>query len=363
MVQWRMPLLFQLVFCVYILLVTPWLPDTPRWLMRHESSPDRGLQVLSKLRNQPVDDHIVRSEADDILEAIRVEANEEGSWSDLFKDGGIAANKRFYLALGIQFMQQMSGINIVTYYAPTIFQSSLGMSPRMALEMGTYLQVFYLIASFVTWYTIDRVGRRKLLISCALGMCVVLVLEAVCVAVNNHASNVAAVVWVFAFEAFFTWGWMACVWVYPPEILPLKIRAKGAALAAAADFAGNFLVVEVTPVGVKNIGFGFYFIWAALNLINAVIVWLFYPETANLPLEKVDLLFTNDIAVGDMEHPKLPFYRKMQWKIVARAAIEEKKLRLRRNGLVEESSESSVEEGGGSTKSKGKDEMIERIDK
>ena len=51
----------------------------------------------------------------------------------------------------------------------------------------------------------------------------------------------------FAFEACFTWGWMATVWVYPPEILPLKIRAKGAALAAGADFLGNFLVVEVTP--------------------------------------------------------------------------------------------------------------------
>ena len=95
----------------------------------------------------------------------------------------------------------------MTYYAPTIFQSSLGMSGRESLEMGTYLQVFYFLASFVTWYTIDRVGRRKLFILCALGMCVVLVLESACVAVNNHASNIAAVVWVFAFEAFFTWGW------------------------------------------------------------------------------------------------------------------------------------------------------------
>ena len=112
-VQWRFPLLFQLVFCGYILLVTPWLPDTPRWLMRHESSPHRGEQVLSKLRNRPLDDPAVRQEADAILEAIKIEAKEEGSWTDLFRDGGIAANKRFYLALGIQFMQQMSGMAIL----------------------------------------------------------------------------------------------------------------------------------------------------------------------------------------------------------------------------------------------------------
>jgi len=110
-VQWRFPLLFQLVFAIYILALTPFLPDTPRWLMRHESTPDRGIVVLSKLRNRSVDDVTVQAEANEILEAIRIEAQEEGSWSDLFRSNGIAANKRFYLALGIQFMQQMSGMS------------------------------------------------------------------------------------------------------------------------------------------------------------------------------------------------------------------------------------------------------------
>lgn len=106
-IQWRFPLLFQLVFAAYILIVTPWLPDSPRWLMRHETSSDKGEQVLAKLRNRPMDDPSVRAEVKDILEAIEIESKEEGSWMDLFRDGGIRANKRFYLALGIQFMQQL----------------------------------------------------------------------------------------------------------------------------------------------------------------------------------------------------------------------------------------------------------------
>lgn len=129
----------------------------------------------------------------------------------------------------------LNRINIVTYYSPTLFQVNLGMSQRMALLMGCILQVWYIAASFVTWWTIDRVGRRKLLFSMAIGMCVVLILEAICVRINSRSSSIAAIIWVFAFEACFTWGWMACVWIYPPEILPLKIRAKGASLAAAAD--------------------------------------------------------------------------------------------------------------------------------
>jgi len=118
-VQWRFPLLFQLVFCGYILIVTPWLPDTPRWLMRHEASPVRGQEVLCKLRNKSMDDPAVRAESDGIMKAIEIESQEEGSWTDLFKDNGIAANKRFFLALGIQFMQQMSGIKYV--YITSLF--------------------------------------------------------------------------------------------------------------------------------------------------------------------------------------------------------------------------------------------------
>jgi hypothetical protein len=111
---------------------------------------------------------------------------------------------------------------------------------------------------------IDAVGRRRLYISMSLGTCVVLVCEAVTVAIVNQRSAIAAVFFIFAFEACFTWGkhlvrcltvspythqciilgWMATVWVFPAEILPLQVRSKGAALAAAADFLGNYLVSD-----------------------------------------------------------------------------------------------------------------------
>jgi len=221
-VQWRFPLLFQCVFCVYILVFASLCPDTPRWLLAHMKTPEEGLGVLARLRNLPESAPMVQQEKDNILAAIAIESQEEGGWGDLFKSNGIAAHKRFYLALGIQFMQQMTGINIVTYYAPTLYQTSLGMSPEEALFLGCWTQVFYVAASLVTWYTIDRVGRRKLFISMALGMCIVLVCEAICVGVGSHGAAIAAVFFIFMFQACFTWGWMATVWVYPPEVSNYK---------------------------------------------------------------------------------------------------------------------------------------------
>lgn len=122
-------------------------------------------------------------------------------------------------------------------------------------------------------------------------MCGVLIAEAACVAINNTPATIGAVVFLFMFEACFTsgrlssrvrWcsppnrttlGWMATVWTYPPDILLLKIGAKGAALAAAADFLGNFIVVEITPTGLQNIVYKLYIVFAVLNITNAAIVW------------------------------------------------------------------------------------------
>jgi hypothetical protein len=86
---------------------------------------------------------------------------------------------------------------------------------------------------------------------------------------------------------------MATLWIYPPEILPLKNRTKGASLAAVADFLGNFLVVKITPVSLKNIRYRTCIIFAIFNIANAIIVWCFYPKTAGQPLESIDHLFAD----------------------------------------------------------------------
>ncbi|KAH8659792.1 general substrate transporter [Xylariales sp. PMI_506] len=314
--QWRFPLLFQCIFAIYIVGMTAILPETPRWLIRHDGNEERGLIVLSKLRGKDISDSEVQREKNEILDAILLESKEEGAWTDLFRDGGIAAHKRFYLAMGIQFMEQISGINIVSYYAPTIFQESLGMDQERALFVGCFLQVFYFIVSFLTWYIIDKVGRRQLWIWNALAMAVILVLEAACVAIGNHASSIVAVILVFAFEACFAWGWMATVWIYPPEILPLKIRAKGSSLAAASDFLGNFLVVEITPPALNNIGWRTYIIFAVFNLVNAAIVWSLFPETAGQTLESMDRLFARE---WEDDTPKTSLLSKLQWSAVRKA--------------------------------------------
>lgn len=137
---------------------------------------------------------------------------------------------------------------------------------------------------------------------------------------------------------------MATVWIYPPEILPLKTRAKGASLAAAADFLGNFLVVEITPPALKNIGYKTYIIFAVLNIVNAIIVWSLYPETAGQTLESVDRLFVSDWEEETAVGGKVSIIRKAQWRVVRKASAMVRGGKLRRRNLS--SLETVVEEDG-----------------
>ncbi|KAB5585238.1 hypothetical protein GE09DRAFT_1233531 [Coniochaeta sp. 2T2.1] len=319
---WRVPVGVQCVFAGYVLGVGWWMPDTPRWLIG-SGKKATGRVVLARLRGLGVDDESVRAEVEGIEDAVRAETRSGGGWGDLVTDKGSMEDKRFHLAVGIQFMQQCTGINIVTYYAPSLYREMLGMGRERAILLGCWTQMWYIAASFVTWYTIDRVGRRKLLIGMALGMSLVLAGEALAIGAGKDKG------------------------AFAPVILPLSIRAKGSGLATAADFLGNYLVVQVTPVGIRKMGAWFFLVWAGFNLVNAVIVWLCYPETGGLTLEAVDSVFTREAEdSGSTEDAggHATGLQRLQWSRVrvAAAMVRESGAVARKRATVEGESEAGL---------------------
>lgn len=83
------------------------------------------------------------------------------------------------------------------------------------------------------------------------------------------------------------------MWCYPSEILPLKIRQRGSALSVVWQWLITFLVVEITPVGIANIGWKLYIVFCILNWASIAVVWFFYPETSGKTLESIDFLFAS----------------------------------------------------------------------
>jgi hypothetical protein len=111
------------------------------------------------------------------------------------------------------------------------------------------------------------------------------------------------------------------------------------------------LVVEITPPALHNIGYRTYIIFAVLNIANAVIIWLFYPETKSLPLEAVDMLFMEDREAVQEAKRETSFYRRLQWSVVARAALDIKRRKEGRRNTLSHLEENVPDSRNGSKKS------------
>ena len=294
---WRVPVILQCVFLLPMLGLLAVIPDTPRWYAAHGRSAD-ALDVLERLhRGRMADDEIQALHAT-IEKTVAYEAAlNAGSWRELFRRDEIRSTRRLALACFIQAAQQLGGINAIIYYSGTVFQQSIGFGDHDAALLSGYLQTWFFVASFIPWFLIDRVGRRPLLLSMIAVMAAAMAVNAALVYQINYATSVqysagiGAAAMLFVFQGAFTIGFQATVWVYPSELLPLRLRQRGSAISTASNWIMNFLIVLITPPAIQNIQYRTYIIFAVLNTAWLPVIYFFFPETKGLELEEVDRLF------------------------------------------------------------------------
>ncbi|KAJ5851787.1 sugar transporter [Penicillium soppii] len=294
-ISWRFPLAFQFVFIIILFLTTPWLPESPRWLMAHGNE-NEALQILAHLEDQDINDSFHR----EIKYSVDYERTNSVSWGDILRGradekSGTSTVRRLILGMGAQSFQQFSGINVTSYYLPTVLTTSVGMSSDLARLLTACNSVQYLCFSLIGIPNVERWGRRKLLIFGACGQCFCYIFITALIRYNemegySHRYEVASasVAFFFLYYIFFGIGMQGVPWLYPTEINSLTMRTKGAALGSATNWIFNFMVVEVTPIGIQNLGWRFYVIWIVLNAVMVPIIYLFYPETAGRSLEDMD---------------------------------------------------------------------------
>jgi sugar porter (SP) family MFS transporter len=287
-VAWRFPLAFQIFFCIIILVFIPFLPESPRWLVLQNREAE-AREVLAALAETDPTDHAVTNDLLAIQET--VSEMSKGRFTDLFT---MDENRNLHrTALGYinQVFQQISGINLITYYAPVIY-SGLGMSDFMSRLLAAINGTEYFLASWPAVFLVERVGRRKLMLFGAAGQAASM---AALAGANSNSENkgaqVCAIIFLVVFNTFFAIGWLGMTWLYPAEVVPLKIRAPANALSTSGNWIFNFLVVMITPVAFDSIGYQTYIIFAVINAFIVLCVYFFYPETRYRSLEEMDTIF------------------------------------------------------------------------
>ncbi len=276
-VGWRVMFVSEAVpaglFALLILLV----PETPRYLAIHGHE-EKALQVLSNINGE--------TRAREILANIKatVSADSKKKHEKLFAFGFLVV----FIGCMLSVFQQIIGINAVLYFAPRIFES-MGMGDPMfqTVLMGVINISFTLVAVF----TVEKLGRKPLLITGSLGMA----LGALGVALSNVVTLPALVpvVSIMLYSACFMFSWGPICWVYIAELFPNTIRSQATAMAVAFQWIFNFIVSSTFVPMYNRSHFFAYALYGAICLVAAVFVWRLVPETKGKTLEDMTALWRN----------------------------------------------------------------------
>ncbi|GAA5873086.1 hypothetical protein JCM16303_006934 [Sporobolomyces ruberrimus] len=286
------------------------LPESPRWLLLKGRDED-ARRALARIFKDDPDSQQVNEELAEIAANIHHERSlGTATYLDCFKGGPGRNRLRTLTGMGLQALQQLTGINFIFYYGTSFFQNS-GIDNPFIITIAT--NVVNVGATIPGILAVDRAGRRALLLYGAAGMAVSqLIVAAVGVATpeGNQASQKVLIAFVCIFIAHFAATWGPLAWVVTSEIYPTTTRGKQMSLSTASNWLLNFAIGYATPYlvddvpGSAGLKTNVFWIWTGCCFLCFLFTFFLIPETKGLSLEQVDILYRNSSILGSNKFRK-----------------------------------------------------------
>lgn len=260
------------------------LSDTPRWLVLRGRR-EEARAVIARTQSLPIGHQQVSAELSAIEDAAQ-EDLAQGTWRDLF---GPVARPALIVGMGLFLLQQLSGINAVIYFAPTVFRLSGFDSTSTQMLATVGIGVVNVLVTVLAMGLIDRIGRRKLLFIGFAGAALSLGLIAAAAATGSPDLQILALIGLVLYVASFAISIGPLPWVMMSEIFPLHLRGPGMSAASITNWVFNFIVVLTFPVLVATIGLaGVFSIYALVCVAGVIFTARLVPETSGISLEDIE---------------------------------------------------------------------------
>ena len=289
--SWRLPLFIQVLIATILVIGGFFIVESPRWLLDVDAD-QQGFNVLCLLYDSDPDDSKAQREffmiKNSILEGRITTPKLERTWRHMFKN----YMQRVLIACSALAFAQFNGINIISYYAPMVFEQA-GFNDSNALLMTGINAIVYLASTIPPWFLVDKWGRKPILMSGGLSMCICLGLIAIIMFLDELYTPAIVAILVIIYNASFGYSWGPIGFLIPPEVYPLSVRSKGVSLSTATNWLANYLVGQLTPILQESIGWKMYLFPAASCFISVLVVMAFYPETKGAELEDIDGVFAD----------------------------------------------------------------------
>ncbi|RWW32962.1 hypothetical protein BHE74_00047462 [Ensete ventricosum] len=313
---WRVSLGLAAVPAVIITVGSLALPDTPNSLIERGYD-DEAKAMLRKIRGT----EDIHAEYDDLVAASAEAKSIDHPWSNILQR---RYRPQLCMAILIPFFQQLTGINVIMFYAPVLFKT-IGFGSDASLASAVISGIVNVFATFVSIATVDKLGRRKLFLQGGTQMLVSQLVVGTLIALKFGTTGVATdistnyasiiVLFICFYVAAFAWSWGPLGWLVPSEIFPLEIRSAGQSITVSVNMLFTFIIAQVFLTALCHLKFGLFYFFAGWVVIMTVFVALFLPETKNVPIEEIVLVWKkhwfwgnfisdDDIHVGNLEVAK-----------------------------------------------------------
>jgi MFS family permease len=252
------------------------LPETPRWFISNDRKDDAHDALVDIYGKEDAE-----GKFKDLVEAQNEESSHTVGYNDMLWPSGSQFHPTVVTVMG-QVNQALTGYGAVSVYGPQIFQLlGFGVSKAEYLTLGNYISYFFLMT--FAWLLIDRVGRRIMMVSGAVGMTISFAILTVLGGLSMNSDKfgipdlavaIPGSVVLYVATGLFGIGWLSQVWLIPTEIYPSTARAQGAAISVVVWGLANFAVTLLTPIGFNNLKYWLFLVFAVTNLFAGWWTWV-----------------------------------------------------------------------------------------
>ncbi|KAG1736509.1 hypothetical protein EDB19DRAFT_1990572 [Suillus lakei] len=303
--QWRLPIIVQIVAGVLFLFFMLFQPESPRWLVERGRYEEAAAALAYIARKDQDDDAVVL-----ILNEIRADFVGRHNLSLLTQFRKMGESRIIALRCVISFIaiifQQWSGTSAINYYSPQMF-ASLGFSAASLTLLATGILgvLKFVVACITLAFVIERWGRKRTLIYGGLGQGLTMLWIGGYAGTHPNQGIVPAtyvsIVAVYLYAAFYGIGWGFTSQLLGSEVAPGHLRPAVMSLASGISWLMVYAVTQLTPIIVERITYGTYLMFTAISFIMVVWVYFFIPETTGYQLEDIKYLFEKDIIIRSLE--------------------------------------------------------------
>ncbi|KAL9355585.1 hypothetical protein Peur_053555 [Populus x canadensis] len=310
---WRLSLGGAMVPALIITVGSLVLPDTPNSMIERGQH-DEAREKLRRVRG--VDD--VDEEFNDLVAASEASMKVEHPWRNLLQR---KYRPHITMAVMIPFFQQLTGINVVMFYAPVLF-NTIGFGSNASLMSAVINGVVNVVATMVSIYGVDKWGRRFLFFEGGFQMLIRQAVVAACIGakfgVNGNPGElpkwyaIVVVFFICIYVAGFAWSWGALGWLVPSEIFPLEIRSAAQSINVSVNMLFTFILAQIFLTMLCHLKFGIFLFFAFFVVLMSMFVYYFLPETKGIPIEEMGQVWKThwfwSRYVTDEDYPKARGY-------------------------------------------------------